>query len=327
MHKEAGIKVLITGGAGFIGSKLVEILLETSASITIFDKVRSTLYPELSVIGDVRDEAALVEACRGIDVIYNLAAEHADDVTPKSLYTEVNIGGAVNVISAAKANDIKKIIFTSSVAVYGLNRGEPNEGMEAKPFNEYGRTKHEAEKVFLEWARVDSTNSLVIVRPVVIFGENNRGNVYNLVNQIHRGKFLMVGNGKNHKSMGYVGNIAAFLLWLKETESGIQIFNFSDAPDLSTNEIVDIIKDELNIISSPPYIPYYFGLIGGYIFDVIAQVSGKKLPISSIRIKKFCAETTVNKDKLISSGFKPPYQLEGGLRNMIRHEFNLKKMG
>ena len=70
-----------------------------------------------------------------------------------------------------------------------------------------------------------------------------------------------------------------------------------------------------------PSIPYGFGVLGGYIFDVISKVTGKKFPVSSIRIKKFTADTTVNTDKLISTGFKPPYSLEDGLRNMIKHEF------
>jgi hypothetical protein len=62
-------------------------------------------------------------------------------------------------------------------------------------------------------------------------------------------------------------------------------------------------------------------LIGGYTFDLIAKITGKKFPVSSVRIKKFTAETTVNTDKLIASGFKAPYTLKKGLMNMIKHEF------
>ena len=144
------MNILITGGSGFIGTRLVDDLLKEGHDITIFDKVESTKYPEVTTIGDVRDVEALTKACKGMDVVYNLAAEHADDVSPKSLYAEVNVGGAKNVVEAVKANDIKRIVFTSSVAIYGLNRGTPNESMEAQPFNEYGRSKNDAEKVFLD---------------------------------------------------------------------------------------------------------------------------------------------------------------------------------
>lgn len=315
------MNILITGGSGFIGTRLVEELLVEKHNVRIFDKVISQTYPELTIIGDIRDGKTLIEACKDIDIIYNLAAEHADDVTPKSLYAEVNIDGAKNVVSAANKNNIKNIVFTSSVAIYGLNRGSPDESMDAQPFNEYGRTKNEAEKIFLTWVNEDQRNSLTVLRPAVVFGENNRGNVYNLINQIVSGKFLMVGDGQNHKSMGYVGNIAAFLALQTAAKPGTYIYNFADKPDLSANEIVQIVKDEMNITGKSISIPYIVGLLGGYAFDFIAKVTGKKFPVSSIRIKKFCAETTVNTDKLLASGFKAPYTLEEGIRKMIKHEF------
>jgi len=315
------MNILITGGSGFIGTRLVEDLLKEGHNIKIFDKADSHIYPELVTIGDVRDIGALTEAAKDIDIIYNLAAEHADDVTPLSLYADVNIGGAENIVSAAKVNNVKHIVFTSSVAIYGLNRGEPDESFDAQPFNEYGRTKYEAEKIFYKWAEEDSENSLTIVRPSVIFGENNRGNVYNLIKQIKSGKFFMVGSGKNKKSMGYVGNISAFLSSCKNMDSGTHVYNFAGKPDLSSMEIVQIVKNSLNIQGRTVALPYWLGLLGGYSFDILAKLTGKKFPISSIRIKKFTAETTVNTDKLLESGFKEPFTLEEGLKRMIQYEF------
>lgn len=315
------MNILITGGSGFIGTRLIDELLKSDHSIKIFDKVNSLKYPHLTTIGDVRDENALINTCKGIDIIYNLAAEHADDVSPKSLYADVNIGGAKNVIAAAKVNEINNIVFTSTVAIYGLNRGTPDESMDAQPFNEYGRTKNEAEKIFLRWVAESKEHSLTVLRPAVVFGENNRGNVYNLINQIISGKFLMVGNGENHKSMGYVGNIAAFLALQVNAKAGTFIYNFADKADLSSKEIVTIVKESMNITRTIPTVPYFIGLIGGGIFDILAKVTGKTFPVSSVRIKKFCAETTVNTDRLLESGFKAPYTLEQGIQNMIRHDF------
>lgn len=316
------MNILITGGSGFIGTRLVDDLLKQDHNVIIFDKVLSEKYPELTVIGDVRDLKSIENTSKGIDVLYNLAAEHADDVTPLSLYSDVNIGGAINVVKAAEANSINKIIFTSSVAIYGLNRGEPSEEYDAQPFNEYGRTKFEAEKIFRQWADSSHQTSLIILRPSVIFGENNRGNVYNLIKQISSGKFLMVGTGKNRKSMGYVGNISAFLASFANTgTTDTNTYNFAGKPDLNSNEIVHIIKDELGLISATPSAPYWLGLVGGYAFDVLAKITGKKFPVSSIRIKKFTAETTVITDRLLQTSFKEPYTLEEGLRRMIHHEF------
>ncbi len=315
------MKVLVTGGSGFIGTRLVEELLKAGHEVKIFDKRDSQKFPHLVILGDVRDKEALIEASKGMDVIYNLAAEHADNVTPISLYEEVNVGGAENVVEAAEKNGIKKIIFTSSVAIYGLNRGEPDETFEARPFNEYGRTKYEAEKVFLKWLEKSDENSLVIIRPSVIFGENNRGNVYNLMRQIYLDKFVMVGSGENKKSMGYVGNIAKLLLEMIDANKGLHLYNFADKPDLKGIEIVNIIRSEMGKGEVKFKVPYFLGLLGGYAFDVASKITGKKFPISSIRIKKFTADTTISTKKLQESGFKPAFSLEEGLRRMVRSEF------
>lgn len=316
------MEILVIGGSGFIGTRLVDDLLRNPKCVVkIYDKVVSDKYPKLTILGDVREQNDLIIACEGIDIIFNLAAEHADNVTPISLYEDVNVNGAKNIIHAAQVNEVKSIVFTSTVAIYGLNRGTPDESMAPMPFNEYGRTKYEAEKYFVKWAEDDEENSLTILRPAVVFGEANRGNVYNLLKQVANRRFLMVGDGKNHKSMSYVGNIAGFLATRIEVGKGIEIFNFADKPDLSSAEIVQIVKDEMNITANIISLPYSIGLLAGYVFDFIALITGKKFPVSSIRIKKFCAETTVNTNRLAKSGFSSPYTIEDGLRKMINHEF------
>ncbi len=316
------MKVIVTGGSGFIGTRLVDELLMQNHEVIIYDKVVSSKYPSITIIGDVRNTNMLSDACTNVDCIYNLAAEHADNVTPQSLYEEVNIGGAVNVVAAAKANNIRNIVFTSTVAVYGLNRGEPDEGMNARPFNEYGRTKHEAELIFKKWLEESSDRSLTIVRPAVIFGESNRGNVYNLINQISSGRFVMIGSGSNKKSMGYVGNIAKFLSLATNSESGLHLFNYADKPDLSSLEIIKTITSELGMQKNMITIPYFLGLVIGYAFDILAYISKRKFSVSSIRVKKFAAETTINTLKLNESGFTAPYTLQEGLARMIKKDFS-----
>ncbi len=315
------MKVLVTGGSGFIGTRLVEELLKEKHDVKIFDKRPSVTYPDLVTLGDVRDKDAMIKAFEGMDVIYNLAAEHADNVTPKSLYTDVNVGGAENVVAAARANNIKRIVFTSTVAIYGRHQINPDEGFEAQPTNEYGRTKYEAEKLFVKWAEEDPEHSLTIVRPSVVFGERNIGNVRRLMEQIATKKFVIVGSGKNKKSMGYVGNITLFLSSKVNAEPGVGVYNFAGKPDLSTEKIVDIITDELKISHKFPHVPEWAVLTVGYMFDMLSKITGTKYPISSVRIKKFTAETIVSTDKLLKSGFIEKFDLEEGLRRTIRYEF------
>ncbi|MCK4753246.1 MAG: NAD(P)-dependent oxidoreductase [Planctomycetes bacterium] len=318
------MKILITGGSGFIGTRLVGELLKAGHQVTIFDKNNSSKYPEFTIVDDVREKDALIKAVAGHDVIYHLAAEHADDVRPISLYHDVNVIGAKNLLAAADNAGINKIIFTSSVAVYPLNAGEPNEDSPVAPFNEYGKSKYVAEQVFEKWVSEDASRSLTIVRPCVIFGEDNRGNVYNLLSQIYKNKFIMIGAGRNKKSMGYVGNIAHFLTFALDFGPGFKLLNYADKPDLTTNELIGIAKNAFGRNGdSELRIPYGIGLLGGLAFDLLANISGKSFSISSIRIKKFCADTTISTSRLLETDFKPPCTLKQALEQTIKTEFSV----
>lgn len=316
------MKILVIGGSGFIGTSLVRMLIEIGHEVEIFDKSPSGHFNHLVNIGDVRDKGALNNALKGFDVVYNLAAEHRDDVTPKSLYSDVNVGGAENVCNAADKHGIKKIIFTSSVAVYGFTEKATDESGELKPFNDYGKTKLEAEKVYYRWWQKGNDKSLVIIRPTVVFGERNRGNVYNLLRQIVSGNFVMVGSGCNIKSIAYVENVAAFLVHSLNFSNGYHLFNYADKPDLDMNTLVSIVKKASGRDGKSTFkIPYAIGYAGGLFLDLIAKATNRKFPISAIRIKKFCSNTQFTSSKLTSTGFIPPNSLEEALRRTIHFEF------
>ncbi|MCB9982623.1 MAG: NAD-dependent epimerase/dehydratase family protein [Rhodospirillales bacterium] len=323
------MKIAITGGAGFIGSVLAERLKGEGHELVLIDLKKSDLYPEDSMVVDIRNAQDLANACAGADAIYHLAAEHRDDVTPLSLYTDVNVTGGQNVIEAAKANAINKIIFTSSVAVYPLVPADPEKGSSEihapAPFNPYGQSKWDSEKTFQSWADEDPARSLGVIRLVATFGPGNRGNVFTLMNQVAGGKFIMIGDGRNRKSIAYVGNVAAFLHHALGFKSGTHLYNYADKPDLNMRDFVASIRSALGYDGLGPQMPYALGMLGGSVFDVAAKLTGKKFPISTIRIKKFCANTIVNTDKLSETGFTAPYSLRDGLQEMIKREFQAQK--
>ena len=308
------LKIAITGGSGFIGTRLIGALEEDGHETNIID-----IADDQPI--DILDQENLNQAIAGKDVIYHLAAEHRDDVFPREKYYEVNGQGTQNVVHAAEKANIKKIIFTSTVAVYAMGAGAKLEDSPVAPYNDYGKSKLEAEEILIKWSKADPSRSLIIVRPAVVFGENNRGNVYNLINQIARGKFLMIGSGKNKKSMGYVGNVSSFLKYCLSLNDNIAIFNYADKPDLETRELVDTIYKNLGRAKPKIAIPYVVGLMAGYGFDVIARITGKNFSISAIRVKKFCSDTVVNADKAQKSGFVAPYSLTQGLERMINYDF------
>lgn len=316
------MKITFIGASGFVGTRLIDIFKLSNVELQNIDKQQSKLHPDITVIANVLDKEKIISLLKDTDVVVLLAAEHRDDVTPTSLYYDVNVGGMKNTLEAMEASGVKRIVFTSSVAVYGLNKKNPNEDHPADPFNHYGKSKWQAEQVLQDWYKTHQEWNINILRPTVIFGERNRGNVYNLLKQISSGKFLMVGNGNNKKSMAYVGNIVTFIKYLIENKTtGYNVCNYVDKPDLTMNELVDHISKVLkNHIPSTHY-PLWLGMLGGYCFDVLAFMTRKKLTVSSVRVKKFCATTQFDATKVQTTGFKAPYTLSEGLAKTLEFEF------
>ncbi len=315
--------VAIIGGSGFIGTRLSQRLQNAeTVEFSIIDKVQSAAFPEKVSIADVRSVDALRVAIPGESSIVNLAAEHRDDVRPLTLYDEVNVQGAQNICTVAREKNVKTIAFTSTVAVYGFAPIGTDETGSIAPFNEYGRTKYEAELVFKAWQAEDpSIRTLVIVRPTVAFGERNRGNVFNLLRQIASGRFVMVGDGTNRKSMAYVENVAAFIEYALTFKPGVHIYNYVDKPDFTMNALVGTVNRMLSKSEAIGFrLPYSIGFLIGKAFDMVAGITGKRFTISSIRVKKFCANSVYN-TALEKSGFVPPVPLTEALERTVRHEF------
>ena len=315
-----GKKITVIGGSGFVGTNLCRQLAIKQQDFEIIDLKMSNQFPEKCKIADVRDVEKLRETITG-EIVVNLAAVHRDDIRDKSEYQRTNVGGAENVILVCEEKGIDKIVFTSTVAVYGFAEPGTDETGAINPFNEYGRTKFEAEEKLRDWYSKGS-NSLIIVRPTVIFGEGNRGNVFNLLNQVASGKFLMIGRGENKKSMAYIGNVVAFLEACITTDQKYGVYNYVDKPDLTMNELVSQVRAKLKGKDGVGLrLPYWLGIILGYTADLAAKLSGKNLPVSSIRVKKFASSTVFASNQSNLDFFNAPFLLSDGLQRTIQSEF------
>ena len=312
-------RIAVIGGAGFLGEKLCGILSAARRDFSNFDI--NDADPSIEKIDVV--ERGTMSCLQGHDVIINLAAEHRDDVKPLSRYDEVNVLGAENICDAARQYDIRRIIFVSSVAIYGFSDEELVEDSPPNYFNDYGRTKFEAERIFNAWFEEDPENRMLfVVRPTVIFGENNRGNVYNLFRQIATNRFLMFGDGENIKSIAYVDNVAAFIAKACTYTNGYFVHNYADKPDLTMNELVSytrwVLFGKKNVgLRLPDSVGYAVGRIA----DIFARTLKLSLPVSRVRVDKFLANTRVGfKDQ--DKEFTPPVELEEAILRTLRHEFS-----
>jgi nucleoside-diphosphate-sugar epimerase len=121
--------------------------------------------------------------------------------------------------------------------------------------------------------------------------------------------------------MAYVENVAAFIEHNLHNPSGEHLFNYIDKPDFDMNTLVAEVRRVLGKSGGLFHWPYWMGLAGGLCFDVLAKVLHKKLPVSTIRVKKFCANTMFESVNIKATGFKLPVSLAKGLERTIRYEF------
>ena len=315
-------KIIVIGGSGFVGTYFCKLLKKKKIAFKIIDLKKSLQFPEHSIIGDVRDLKSMQENIFDTEIVINLAAVHTDNLNKRSTnYYNTNVLGAENIAKACSEKKINKIIFTSSVAVYGFADDNTSENGIINPFNEYGRTKFLAEERFREWNKLRN-NSLIIIRPTVIFGEGNRGNVYNLFNQIAKRRFIMIGNGNNKKSLAYVRNFVEFLYLCTKIRQKYGLYNYVDEPNMDMNSLVSIVRNRLigkNEVGLR--LPFVAGLFLGKVFDLLSVINSKKFTISYIRIKKFCSTSDFTSSKNNIKEFKPPYTLREGIENTLKTEF------
>ncbi len=317
------MKIEIIGGSGFIGSYLCEKLDNLKYNYNNFDIINSKTSNLKYQNCDIRNLNQLNLKLSENSLLINLSAVHRDDVNPHELYYETNVLGTKNIIKIATTKNIKHIIFTSSVAIYGHSEEVVSENNNPNPMYHYGKSKLQAENLLIDWQNSDPNNNiLTIIRPTVVFGKFNRGNFHNLIYQIFTNRFLMIGPGKNIKSIAYVENLVDFIIYTLRFKPGIHIYNYVDEPNITMKQLIDLIYNAINFKFNRKIIgiPYLIGYLIGIIFDVFSLITGRKYPISRIRIKKFCSNSIFS-SRISTTGFKPMHNLESAIQNTVKFEY------
>ena len=201
--------VLVTGGAGYFGTLLVQRLAERGVPVRIFDINRPDRVPaNVEVMqGDVRDSAAVRRACEGVDVIHHNVAL-VPLARDKQGFWSVNEGGTRNVLAGATSAGVRKVVHMSSSAVYGApDRNPVTEATTPTPGEEYGKAKLAAESVCREFRTqgVDVT----IIRPRTIMGHGRLGIMQMLFEWVHQGQAIPVlGGGRNTYQFVHADDLA-----------------------------------------------------------------------------------------------------------------------
>jgi len=313
----------ITGGSGFIGGYFCRELTKQGHQVTILDLIRPSLMSphDRYVKGDIRDPAACIEAMKDCQAVVNLAAAHHDFGIEEATYYSVNETGSQVLCDAMDHHGITDCTFYSTVAVYGDAPEPHHEDSPTAPNTPYGGSKLKGEQVFKRWTEKGGNRRCLVIRPTVTFGPYNFANMYSLIRQIHRKRFVQVGPGSNIKSLSYVENIVALTmyLWKKPGRAAFDLYNFIDKPDLTSRQISASIYDALDWRFPRWSVPMWFARLGALPFDIIIALTGKNLPISGARVKKlFTTQTKFEADRVRDSGFETDVSVREGIRRMVQ---------
>jgi nucleoside-diphosphate-sugar epimerase len=315
------MKILLIGHTGFIGKFLTRKLVEMGHKVAGLDiKEPSTEQKKIceNFYGDILSYEDVMKSAKGVELVISLAAKHHDFGIKKEEYFRVNEGGTINLLKCMSCLGIKKLIFYSSVAVYGTQDSPTTEESPLLPDTNYGRSKLAAENAIKKWVMEDKTREVIIIRPTVIFGPENYGNVYNLIDKIYKRRFIFVGDGSNIKSVAYVENLVdATIFLIDHLKPGIQIFNYSDEPQMTTREIVDLITEFMPHTIPKFKIPLSLAVLVGGIFDILAKITGYNFPITARRMQKFNTSTHHKAEKIRQLGFKQRITIREGFKRMI----------
>lgn len=318
---------ILFGGSGFIGTHLIHLLKEIK-------KDNDNIYClDLVMPGEEGVVPGIVEKNEGVnyvrldvrqkidfdfiptsdDIIFNLAAVHRTPGHESHEYFETNILGAENVTAFAEEKGITKILFTSSIAPYGAAEELKTETTLPTPNTPYGISKLIAEKIHMIWQAKSSERELTIVRPGIVFGKGEHGNMTRLYNAIKGHYYFYAGRKDTVKACIYVKELVQFIKYrmIDNSFTGTDLFNCTFEPAYTIEQICNSLMKPTGLSSK---IPCVNGKLLMFAARILTPFFGRK-GIHPDRVKKLMVSTNISGKKLSECGYSFHYSLEDSYKD------------
>jgi UDP-glucose 4-epimerase len=318
--------VLITGATGALGPSVVAAFAEAGFKVRTFSRsAPEAISPSSNIecfTGDIASPSAIELAIADVQVVVHLAGL-LHIVNPsaslRSEYERINVQGTANVTAAALKAGVDRLVFSSTIAVYGDSHGQVlNEDTAPKPQSIYAKTKLASEEIVLK-ARTGKTPMGSVLRLAAVYGPRLKGNYRRLVHSLARNRFVPLGDGNNRRTVVYDKDAAqAILLAATRSQAAGRVYNVADAQVHTLNQIIRAICDSLG--KRPPRLSIPVAparaMIG--VFEDSAQIIGWQLPIGRETIDKYTEDTAVESRRIQDElGFEPRFDLFSGWKETI----------
>ena len=274
-------RVLVTGGAGFVGRETVKLLQRSGYAVTVLDKAEK---PEdfvnvKYIRGDLQNAAKCVVACAGQDFVIHLAAKPRipeSFIDPDS-YFDDNVTGTKNILTAASAVGVRKFVYCSSSSIYGNNPPPHKPYHKPDPLNYYAMTKLFGEHLCKQYKNMFNLD-YTILRFFTVYGPEQPGcddkglMIAKFARLAREGKPLTVhGDGELRRDYIHVSDVAAAIIAAVETRVKSEVFNVGTGHNISVNSVVDILREfvpDLQIDN--------VDVLKGYAKETLADISKAK---------------------------------------------------
>ncbi len=265
------MKAVVTGGAGFIGSHLTDLLLSEGHQVTVIDNLCGGWMKNLAaaakhekfrfVQGDIRNPKDLEGLFDGVDWVFHMAA--LADIVPSIEkprdYFETNVDGTFNVLEASKKANVKRFLYAASSSCYGIAKQYPTPEMAPiVPQYPYALTKYLGEQLVMHWAQVYKLPALSL-RMFNVFGPRSRttgvyGAVFGvfLAQKLHGKPFTVVGDGKQTRDFTYVADVADAFYTAAKSDLTNDFMNIGSSGHYSVNRLVELLGGPVTYIPKRP---------------------------------------------------------------------------